>query len=320
MGELRKGPMLAPVTAGSPHHGYPRQHSSSSHCSTGVQCLVRSSTVLLFYCSTGLQCLVYSSTVLVFYCSTVLLQLQCLVSSTWVQTLSWVERPTGAISTPFATSKWNQEATLSSVVCWRWDGGLVIRIPAAAQLLLPHYCALLSAGHLCTHHLQSAEDSYLLRTHPCWGFTSAEDSSLLRIHLCWGFISAEEELGHREVKPHKTSTGWLARLSRPSQSRWGSTAPSTSTWTSLISKGSLPTGHLRSYHLFWGVFKAGEALESRRSTWWAGEVFESRRSTWWWWGLVSIGSWVKEKRSRSCSSYLAGVEREQIPVTWLGLQ
>ena len=88
MGELRKGPMLAPVTAGSPHHGYPRQHSSSSHCSTGVQCLVRSSTVLLFYCSTGVQCLVYSSTVLVFYCSTVLLQLQCLVSSTWVQTLS----------------------------------------------------------------------------------------------------------------------------------------------------------------------------------------------------------------------------------------
>ena len=70
MGELRTGPMLAPVTAGSPHHGYPRQHSSSSHCSTGVQCLVRSSTVLLFYCSTGVQCLVYSPTVLLFYCST----------------------------------------------------------------------------------------------------------------------------------------------------------------------------------------------------------------------------------------------------------
>ena len=70
MGELRKGPMLAPVTAGSPHHGYPRQHSSSStvllECSAWC-------AVLLFCCSTvllELQCLVYSSTVLVFYCST----------------------------------------------------------------------------------------------------------------------------------------------------------------------------------------------------------------------------------------------------------
>ena len=73
MGELRKGPMLAPVTAGSPHHGYPRQHSSSSHCSTGVQCLVRSSTVLLFYCSTGATVpgvQFYCSGVLLFYCST----------------------------------------------------------------------------------------------------------------------------------------------------------------------------------------------------------------------------------------------------------
>ena len=65
--------MLAPVTAGSPHHGYPRQHSSSSHCSTGVQCLVRSSTVLLFYCSTGATVSgvqFYCSGVLLFYCST----------------------------------------------------------------------------------------------------------------------------------------------------------------------------------------------------------------------------------------------------------
>ena len=104
MGELRKGPMLAPVTAGSPHHGYPRQHSSSSHCSTGAAVpgvQFYCSAVLLSYCSTGaavpavllfccstvlleLQCLVCSSTVLLFYCFTVLLELQCLVCSSTV--------------------------------------------------------------------------------------------------------------------------------------------------------------------------------------------------------------------------------------------
>ena len=58
-------------------------------------------------------------------------------------------------------------------------------------------CCLLSAGHLHphqrTHHLQSAEDSYLLRTHPCWGLTSAEDSSL-EVYL-WGFMSEDSSLG-----------------------------------------------------------------------------------------------------------------------------
>ena len=122
------------------------------------------SAVLLFYWTTVPGVQFYCSGVLLFYCSTATAvpgELHMGPDTVLSREAYW------AISTPFATSKWNQEATLSSVVCWRWDGGLVIRIPAAAQLLLPHYCALLSAGHLCTHHLQSAEDSYLLRTHPC---------------------------------------------------------------------------------------------------------------------------------------------------------